>query len=108
MEMGVSIFNRRFNDWSRIFYNFLLYEFFKGRSMYERFLFFFVGYILIFFIVSFLFILFFLVLKFLYDSFFLIIDDGVLLRRMFLEIWAIYLILVCLFVFSYYVFRVLV
>lgn len=83
-------------------------NFLKEEVCIKGFLFFFVGYILIFFIVSFLFILFFLVLKFFYDSFFLIIDDGVLLRRMFLEIWAIYLILVCLFVFSYYVFRVLV
>lgn len=36
MEMGVSISNRRFNDWSRFLYNFFLYEFFKGRSMHQR------------------------------------------------------------------------
>lgn len=48
----------------------------------------------------------FLVLKSLYDSMPLTTDDGVLLRRMSLEIWAIHLILACLSVLSHHLPRV--
>ena len=48
----------------------------------------------------------FLVLKSLYDSSPLTTDDGVLLRRMSLEIWAIHLILACLSVLSHHAPRV--
>lgn len=48
----------------------------------------------------------FLVLKSLYDSSPLTTDDGVLLRRMSLDIWAIHLILACLSVLSHHAPRV--
>ena len=48
----------------------------------------------------------FLVLKSLYDSMPLTTDDGVLLRRMSLEIWALHLILACLSVLSHHLPRV--
>ncbi|XP_069118544.1 baculoviral IAP repeat-containing protein 6-like isoform X2 [Argopecten irradians] len=50
----------------------------------------------------------FLVLKTLYDSTPLTTDDGVLLRRMSLEIWVIHLILACLSVLSHHVPRMTV